>query len=142
MATYEINTYEFKPGTEEADSYIVTIDGRDGPLLETFAEAQAWVEAAKAAHAEACRIHQKDHGDTDASMRPADPKPTIKPNHGMTHHKDGTVSFFNTMTGQWERGNVNAYLKAKHKIAREAEASREADIAVMASERDNGDRFY
>jgi hypothetical protein len=40
-------------------------------------------------------------------------KPTIKPNKEMTHHSDGSVSFFNTMSGQWERGDVNAYLKAK-----------------------------
>ena len=45
MTTYEINTYEFKPGTEEPDTYVVSIDGKEGPLFATYAEAKEWVEA-------------------------------------------------------------------------------------------------
>lgn len=45
MTTYEINTYEFKPGTEEPDTYVVSIDGKDGPLFATYAEAKEWIEA-------------------------------------------------------------------------------------------------
>lgn len=37
-------------------------------------------------------------------------KPTIKPFQNMTHHNDGTVSFFNTLLDKWVRGDVNAYL--------------------------------
>lgn len=36
-------------------------------------------------------------------------KPTIKPSYGTTLHKDGTVSYWNVFTQQWERthaGNI------------------------------------
>lgn len=37
-------------------------------------------------------------------------RPTRKPNGNWTHHNDGTVSFLNTLTGQWERGDSKQYL--------------------------------
>lgn len=40
-------------------------------------------------------------------------KPTPKANREMTHHKDGTVSFYNTIANEWQRGDVNAYLREK-----------------------------
>ena len=30
-------------------------------------------------------------------------QPTIKPNYQSTHHRDGTVSFWNVYARQWER---------------------------------------
>lgn len=43
MTTYEITAWEFKAGTEEAETYIVMIDGKDGPIFATLEEAQEWV---------------------------------------------------------------------------------------------------
>ena len=62
MTIYKINTYEFKPGTEQADSYIVTIDGMDGPLFDTFADAQAWIEADKGRYYDPI-ANEPDNGD-------------------------------------------------------------------------------
>lgn len=48
-------------------------------------------------------------------------KPTIKPHKNMTHHKDGTVSFFNEITQKWERGDVKTYLKERLRLRKEKE---------------------
>ena len=43
---YEIMAYEFKDGSEEPDTYVVVIDGKDGPLFATREEAELFVAKA------------------------------------------------------------------------------------------------
>lgn len=44
--SYEITAYEFKEGTEEADTYIVLVKGKkesECPIFGTYAEAEEWM---------------------------------------------------------------------------------------------------
>jgi len=70
-------------------------------------------------------------------------KPTKKMNNGRTFHKDGTVSFFNKITGDWERAaptrdrevfkaTKNAIKEGVRLYSDEYEKIREAHMAKTA----------
>ena len=44
MTTYDILGFEYAEGTEDAETYIVLVNDKDGPVFVTVAEAEAWIE--------------------------------------------------------------------------------------------------
>ena len=44
---YETVAFEYKPNSEEAETFIVLVNGKDGPVFVTKQEAQKWIAAQK-----------------------------------------------------------------------------------------------